>query len=127
MTSMSSATIRPLPCDVTHLLQTLAGNRMAARKLAQMFLDLYPGKIVLIDAALQAEDPVALRRVVHDLRSSCAMFSATDCLALASRLEASLLERTDSNVADDCARLKSALTDVAEELRRFLADLESSP
>ncbi|HCI53539.1 MAG TPA: hypothetical protein DE312_09550 [Gallionella sp.] len=117
---MASMAASPRPCDVDHLLKSLAGNRMATQKLAQMFLDMYPGKIALIDAALQDEDWVALRRVVHDLRGSCAMFSATACLALAGKLEDTLPDHVDLELPEYCARFRSALADVAAELQLFL-------
>ncbi len=126
MSMMASTTVSPRPCDVDHLLQSLAGNRLAARKLAQMFLNMYPGKIALIDAALQDADWVALRRVVHDLRGSCAMFSATACLALASKLEDALPDRVDPKLFEDCTCFKDALADVAEALHLFLDDRTES-
>lgn len=120
MSIIASAAVSPKPCDVNHLLQSLAGNRLAARKLMQMFLDMYPGKIALLDAALQAADWVALRREVHDLRGSCAVFSATTCLSLAGELEAALPDHAGPQLPEDCARFKDAVADLAAELRLFL-------
>lgn len=127
MSIVSSAEASPRSCDVDHLLQSLAGNRSAARKLVQMFLDVYPGKVVLFDAALQAEDWVALRRVVHELRGSCSMFSATACLALAGKLEDALPDHVDPELTGDCVRFKDALVDVAGVLHRFLDEPPDSP
>jgi HPt (histidine-containing phosphotransfer) domain-containing protein len=123
---MASVAASPRACDVDHLLQSLAGNRMATQKLAQMFLDMYPGKIALIDAALQDGDWVALRRVVHDLRGSCAMFSATACLALAGKLEDTLPDHVDQELPEYCARFRTALADVAAELQLFLDERPES-
>jgi len=120
MSQIASATVSPRPCDVDQLLQSLAGNRPAARRLVHIFLDMYPGKVALIDAALEGADWVALRRVVHDLRGSCAMFSASACLALAGKLEDALPEHVDPKLPEDCARFKAALADVAVELHLFL-------
>lgn len=120
MSIIASAAVSPKPFDVDHLLRSLAGNRPAARKLTTMFLDMYPGKIALLDAALQAADWVALRRVVHDLRGSCGMFSATDCLSLASKLEGVLPDHVGPQLPEDCAHFKEALADLAAELRQFL-------
>lgn len=122
MSLIASTAESPRPCDADRLLQSLAGNRQVARKLVQMFLDMYPDRIALIDAAVQGADWVALRRVVHDLRGSCAVFSATACLALAGKLENALPDRVDQKLIEDCARFKEALADVAEELRLFLND-----
>lgn len=126
MSIMASAATNPRHCDIDHLLRTLSGNRMAARKLAQMFLDMYPGQIALIDAALQDRDWLALRRVVHDLRGSCAIFSATACLLLACKLEDALPDRVNPELPEDCARFKAALADVAAELHLFVDDRSES-
>ena len=117
---IANAAASPRPCDVNHLLQSLAGNRLAAQKLVQMFLDMYPGKVALIDAALQAAAWVALRRGGHDRRGSGAMFSATVCLDLASKLEENLPDQVDPKLPEDCRHFKAALADVAEELNLFL-------
>ncbi len=106
-------------CDVDHLLQSLAGNRIAARKLARMF---GPGKTALLDAALQDGDWISLRRVVHALRASCEMFSTTVCRALAGKLEDTLPAHVDLELLEDCARFKTVLADVAAELHAFLED-----
>ena len=126
MSIVSSTEASSRSCDVDHLLQSLAGNRSAARKLVQMFLDMYPGKVVLFDAALQAEDWVALRRVVHELRGSCSMFSATACLTLAGKLEEALPDHIGPELPGDCARFKDALVDVAGVMHRFLREQPES-
>lgn len=126
MSIVSSAQASTSSCDVDHLLRSLAGNRSAARRLVQMFLDMYPGKVVLFDAALQAKDWVALRRVVHELRGSCSMFSATTCLALAGQLEEALPDHIGPELPGVCARFKAALVDVAGGMRRFLDEQPES-
>lgn len=109
------------PCDVDYLVQLLAGDRIAAQNLARIFLDVYPGKIALVDAALNGNDWGALRRVVHELRGSCALFSATACINFASKLEEVLPDHVDASVPENCARFKDTLAEVAAELNRFLA------
>lgn len=120
MSVIASAAESTRSCDMDLLLVSLEGNWLAARKLAQMFLDVYPDKIALIDAALQAADWGILRRAVHDLRGNCAMFSATACLVLARKLEDALPDHVGEGLPEDCARFKEALSRVAEELRLFL-------
>ena len=109
------------PCDVDYLVQLLAGDRIAAQNLARIFLDVYPGKIALVDAALNGNDWGALRRVVHELRGSCALFSATACINFASKLEEVLPDHVDASVPENCARFKDALAEVVAELNCFLA------
>lgn len=120
MTMTASEAVNAKHCDIAHLLQSLAGNRSVAQNLAQMFLRMYPEKLELLDAALERADWVALRRVVHDLRGSCAMFSAEACLTLASKLEDALPNRVTSEVPEACAQLKNELANVVSELRLFL-------
>ena len=117
---MVSALGNPKPCDVEYLVQLLGGERPAAWKLAQLFLDVYPGKVDLVNAALKAGDWVALRRSVHDLRGSCALFSATTCVSLASKIESALPDHVAPDLSEDCERFKDTLADVARELREFL-------
>lgn len=117
---MANASEIPKPCDVDHLVQILAGDRVAAQRLAQIFLNMYPDKLDLINAALEREDWVALRRVVRDLRGCCALFSAKVCIILASKLEDALPDHIDTDLFKNCTRFKEALADLAEELRLFL-------
>ncbi len=126
MSMMVGAMGNPKPCDVDYLVQLLAGDRMAAQKLAQLFLEVYPGKVELVNAALQRGDWVALRRSVHDLRGSCALFSATACISLASKIEKTLPDDVAPDLFEDCERFKGALADVAEELRDFLDGVPGS-
>ena len=120
MPPSTSAAFTSRYCDVGHLVKSLGGNRLAARKLAQLFLAMYPGKIVRLDAALHGADWGALRREIHELRGSCAIFSASTCLALAGQLEKALPDHVDQNLPEICAHFKDSLAHVAEELRRFL-------
>lgn len=107
------------PCDTDHLLRALANNRTAACKLVKMFLDMYPGKAALLAQALHDKDWAGLRQVVHDLRGSCAMFSASTCLALAGKLENALPNHVDGNLLEVCAHFRKALDELFEHLRQF--------
>ena len=121
MPTISSTFQTSKPCDVDYLVQLLAGDRIAAQNLARIFLDVYPGKIALVDAALNGNDWGALRRVVHELRGSCALFSATACINFASKLAGVLPDHVVASVPENCARFKDTLAEVAAELNRFLA------
>ena len=121
MPTISSTFQTSKPCDVDYLVQLLAGDRIAAQNLARIFLDVYPGKIALVDAALNGNDWGALRRVVHELRGSCALFSATACINFASKLEEVLPDHVDASVPENCARFKVTLAEVVAVLNCFLA------
>ena len=114
--------VSPKPCDINHLLQSLGGNRLAVEKLVRIFLDMYPAKIALFDNALQTADWVSLGRVVHDLRGTCAILSASDCLVLAAKLENALPEHVTPDLMVECARFKTALTEVVAAIHLFLSD-----
>lgn len=120
MLTMEIALEKAKVCDVDYLVQLLAGDRMAAKKLAQLFMDVYPAKIGLFNAAIHGKDWIALRRSVHDLRGSCALFSATECINLASKIESTLPDQVAPDLFGDCECFKDALADVARELQKFL-------
>ena len=119
---MSSAIVHHQPYVIDPLLRSLSGNRVAAKKLVRIFLDMYPEKIALFDAALQVADWVALRRVVHDLRGTCAIVSASCCLFWAAKLENTLPEQVSPELLVECACFKSALAEVVAALQLFLTD-----
>lgn len=108
-------------CNMDFLLESLAGNRAMADRLAGLFLDTYPDLIRQLDEARTDGDLAALRKIVHNIRGSCVMFSVLPCLALAGKLEDQLPDRPGIDLADDCVRLRGLLEDMATELRRFLS------
>lgn len=107
-------------CDMDYLLASLAGNRAMADKLAKLFLDTYPGQTQEMGQALERSDLAALRKVVHNIRGSCVLFSVGPGLALAGKLENSLPDQPGPDLTADCAQLRGILEDMAEELGRFL-------
>lgn len=127
MTLMSSDTAGRQPYAVDHMLRSLSGNRLAAEKLVRIFLEMYPSKMALFDSALQASDWVSLRRVVHDLRGTCAIVAATSCLASAATLEDALPDHVSAQLYFECECFKSALGEVAATLRRFLTEATGDP
>jgi len=109
-------------CDLDRLLESLAGNQAVATKLAELFLKMYPNTLAELDRASRQKDLASLRRVVHEIRNSCALFSAEHCVALARKLEDALLDGLAPDLLADCALLKMDLEHVAQELREFLAE-----
>ncbi len=122
MSMLSSAVVHRQPYVIDHLLRSLSGNRVAAKKLVRIFLDMYPEKIALFDTALQAADWVTLRRVVHDLRGTCAIVSASSCLVSAAKLESALPEHVSPELLQECASFKTALAEVVAALQLFWAE-----
>jgi HPt (histidine-containing phosphotransfer) domain-containing protein len=110
-------------CDLDCLLDSLAGNQAVATRLAELFLKMYPNTLGELDRASRQGDLAALRRVVHEIRNSCALFSAEHCVALARKLEDELLDGLAPDLQGDCALLKADLEHVAQELREFLAGI----
>lgn len=110
-------------CDLDRLLESLAGNQAVATKLAELFLSIYPNTLGELDRASRQTDLAGLRRVVHEIRNSCALFSAEHCVALARKLEDELANGAGADLQADCALLKIDLEQVALELRQFLAEI----
>lgn len=93
------------------------------RRTRPIFLDVHPGRSprAVMRVLNGNHDWCALRRVVHELRGSCALFSATACINFASKLEEVLPDHVDASVPENCARFKDTLAEVVAELNCFLA------
>ena len=74
-------------CNLDYLLINLGRNEEAAKRLVHLFLDNYPNLIGRLDESLANQDLPTLQRVVHDIRGSCVLFSARDCLDQTHRIE----------------------------------------
>jgi len=119
-------------CDLKYLLGNLGGNLEAARRLVGMYLDNHPVLLRALDVAVQRHDLVAVRQAVHDIRGNCVIFSAETCLDLTRRIEAALRSGAtgdsllaaglDGSWVEDCATLTVAMDEMAEELRRLVAN-----
>lgn len=80
-------------CNLDYLLQNLGRNEETAKRLAVLFLENYPGLLERMQSALKAGDRKLLRNALHDIRSSCVLFSGHHCVELARCFEASVRER----------------------------------
>lgn len=110
-------------CNLEYLLVNLGRNHEAATRLVRLFLENHPKLEARLDDAVLRVDPCALKDVVHDVRSSCVLFSAQETVEIAREIEQSL-HAAEHTLAWQCQveRLKQALTRVAKELKTYLAD-----
>ncbi len=111
--------------DMNHLLTSLAGNLAMARKLARLFLEMQPKMVSDVEEALGDWDLERLRRVVHNIRGSCTLFSAEQCLTLTRKLEGDLPDRPGPHLVEECSQLCSALGYLAQELEEFVTEEEA--
>lgn len=117
-------------CDLDYLLVNLGQNEATAKRLIALFLQNYPVLSERMRAALEADDLVTLRDALHDIRSSCVLFSGYRCVDLAKDLEDSVRAYLDmGSVQDsrrDWSRMVDAIVDcmhcMAAELKVFLAE-----
>ena len=110
-------------CNLEYLLVNLGRNHQAATRLVRLFLENHPKLEARLDDAVVRLDPCALKDVVHDVRSSCVLFSARETVEIAREIEQSL-HTTEHAPAwhAQVERLKKALGRVAAELRTYVAD-----
>lgn len=116
-------------CNLDYLLQNLGRKEEAAIRLVRLFLENYPGLLERMMFALQAHDHVALKNALHDIRSSCVLFSGHRCVELARRFEESLREHPTNGDAAllskkweaMAAGLCSCLEAMATEMKGYLA------
>lgn len=114
-------------CNLDYLLQNLGRNEETAKRLAGLFLENYPGLLERMMLALRAGDRPALKNALHDIRSSCVLFSGHQCVDIARRFEDSLREhasQADAMLArDDWAlmaeSLCSCLNCMASEMKGY--------
>lgn len=109
------------------LLRTLEGNEEVARQLANLFLDSYPDLSAALVKAVEAEDLLLVRRVVHSIRGTCAIFAAESCIHLARKIENGLLEGSSQTWVEDCADLNASMAEVAGALQLYLARGAAAP
>lgn len=111
-------------CNLEYLLVNLKRNRVAAERLVNLFLENQPLLVARMEGALSSGDLLALKDVVHDIRSNCVLFSAQRAVDLARDIEFALHEsaRTQGVVIDwsgKVAALRGALNDMAHELGEY--------
>jgi len=100
-------------CNLEYLLVNLGRNQAAAERLIHIFLENVPTLCRRLEKAAAEGDLPALRDVLHDIRSSCVLFSGNQCLDQARDIEQlvreQLLESTHGNSALDWSSMSAPL------------------
>lgn len=117
-------------CNLEYLLVNLGRNQAAAERLIHIFLENAPTLCRRLEDAAKQGDLLALRDVLHDIRSSCVLFSGNQCLDQARDIEQlvreHLLEATIGNSEPDWPSMSAPLClciqSMATELEGFLLE-----
>ena len=119
-------------CNLEYLLVNLGRNRAAAERLIHLFLEGAPALCARLETAAARGDLPALKDVLHDIRSSCVLFSGHRCLDQARKIEElvreQLLEASSGKAAPNWPSMSAPLIlciqCMATELADFLSDRE---
>lgn len=114
-------------CNLDYLLQNLGRNEETAIRLVGLFLENYPGLLEQMMLALNTGDHAALRNALHDIRSSCVLFSGHHCVDIAKRFEDSVRKHAtkgDAMLAEEnwesmAEALGNCLNFMASEMKNY--------
>lgn len=117
---------KPPVCNLEYLLINLKRNRVAAERLVKLFLENQPLLVARMEAAVASDDLLALKDVVHDVRSNCVLFSAQRAVDIARDLEGLLHEfacipAREIDWSAKVGALSTALNEMSDELHAYLA------
>lgn len=120
-------------CNLEYLLVNLGRNRATAERLIHLFLDNHPVLCQRLDESAKAGDLEAMKTVLHDIRSSCILFSGKTCADLAHSFEEnvrcalespSAVKPTDHYWVEMSGRLQACLNGMANELADYLVSIK---
>lgn len=77
-------------CNLEYLLVNLGRNQATADRLIRLFLDNSPALCQRLLDAVERGDRAAVKDALHDIRSSCVLFSGHRCVDLARNFEVAL-------------------------------------
>jgi len=101
-------------------------ERMVGGDVVDEVLGLYlansPKRLAAVRAGLRSDDPDAVARALHDLKSSAGMVGANEVMRLAEELERLARARDLKPLAERLERLESAATRVDDYLRKLLEE-----
>lgn len=121
--------LHPL-CNLDYLMVHLGRNPESALRLARLFTENYPRQVGRLVESASVGDLAALQDVVHDIRSSCVLFSAHQCVTQARELEYLLFRQRQEpeaiNWTEKVQPLLSSLAQVCDELENQVRRLESA-
>ncbi len=117
-------------CDLEFLLVNLGRNQETADRLIRLFLANAPVLRQRLSDAARAGDLPALKDTLHDIRSSCVLFSGHQCVDRARDIELVVREHLaraprDSQAVDwhgMSLPLHASIACMVDELESYLAD-----
>ena len=112
-------------CNLEYLIVNLGRNQATAERLIKLFLDNHLVLIRRMQEALRAGDVPALQDALHDIRSSCVLFSGHQCVELAREFEKALQGEgqrmeSDANWDSMATALSRCMLCMAGELTSYL-------
>ncbi|MBS1131659.1 MAG: Hpt [Proteobacteria bacterium] len=106
-------------CNLEYLLVNLGRNHATAERLIKLFLESHLVLIQRMQDALKSADIPVLKDALHDIRSSCVLFSGHRCVDLAREFEQAVHEgEGDWNSMADS--LSQCMLCMAGELASYL-------
>ncbi len=117
-------------CNLDYLMVNLGRNEATTMRLVGIFLENYPLLTQRMLVSLESGDYPVLRDVLHDIRSSCVLFSGQRCVDLARGFEDAVrrhLDQGDGLVNPDewktmADSLANCMRGMAAEMKQFLAN-----
>lgn len=111
-------------CNLEFLLVNLGRNRVTAERLIELYLQNYPVLCQRLQHAVQQDDRTALRDALHDIRSSCVLFSGQECVDQARTFEAAVRDESQAAKREEWTLLTASLCNclqrMADELKAYL-------
>lgn len=114
-------------CNLDYLLVNLGRNQTTARRLVSLFLDHYGPLCERMERAAAEGNLAMLKDALHDIRSSCVLFSASECVDLARSIEDLLRDRLHDDGwlppvdwVQKALELRRCMDRMAQELAQYL-------
>lgn len=120
-------------CNLEYLLVNLGRNQATAERLILLFLDNAPVLCRRLEEAAMHGDLPALKNTLHDIRSSCVLFSGHQCVDQARNIEHAVreqlakasVEKTAVDWRLMIAPLCECMQSMSGELKAYLAETRS--
>lgn len=130
MSEKSNDQVRVSYCDLEFLLVNLGRNQVTAERLIRMFLENAPLLCSQLEKAARQGDLANIRDSLHDIRSSCVLFSGHLCVSQAREIEHFVREQLSGAVSSDqsmewysrCAPVIECVRCMVSELEAYLAE-----
>ncbi len=116
-------------CNLDYLMVNLGRNEATTMRLVGLFLENYPALSERLNLALDVGDNVAILDALHNIRSSCVLFSGHRCVDLAKTFEESVRDHVEGTPSSDIVAewklmaesLTACMHCMASEMKVFLA------